>query len=599
MKTAPPPAEEALQEELRCGIERILSCLAGHEQAGDWPTTLRHLSEVFSLSEFEQAVLMACAAFELDGRFAAEFAQITVGLALEKLPDANWAAFAPDAALRLWGLIEIEAQRSISQAVIRIEESVLQLLLGNPSMDSRLVRRLRGLDAIGVCGLRQAEAVEQVVRFWKRSTGLVQIVGPEPGASEAVASAAAEKVGLMLLRCLELPEDPRERAEFVWLWNRHTLLVGGVLLLEAEEGGAIRIAQGLFGPTLLLARDRCPGLKRPSGVVEVDLPSEAERRQLWAETPVADDPELPLVAHQFQLGPDQIHQAAIEASAGKDLWSCARLQNRGRLDELAERVQVEVCWESLVVDEDVGASLHELVSQARNAREVHGAWGFGTAQGRGLGISALFSGPSGTGKTLAAEVIANELRMDLYRIDLSRVVSKYIGETEKHLRRIFDAAERGGVVLLFDEADALFGKRSEVRDSHDRYANIEVSYLLQRIEQYRGLAILTTNLRSSFDPAFLRRLRFLVQFPFPDSAQRQKIWEVAFPGSTPTTDLDCTRLAQLNVAGGSIRNIAIGAAFLAAEQGTAVGMEHLLASARAEYSKLERLLTDAEVEGWT
>ncbi|MBE9068800.1 ATP-binding protein, partial [Leptolyngbya cf. ectocarpi LEGE 11479] len=214
------------------------------------------------------------------------------------------------------------------------------------------------------------------------------------------------------------------------------------------------------------------------------------------------------------------------------------------------------------------------------------------------GISALFSGASGTGKTTAAEVIAQDLNLDLYRIDLSAVVSKYIGETEKNLRRIFDAAEGGGVILLFDEADALFGKRSDVNDSKDRYANMEVSYLLQRMESYRGLAILTTNLKNSMDQAFLRRLRFVVQFPFPDIKQRTEIWRRVFPATTPTQGLVYERLAKLSITGGNIRNIALNAAFIAADADEPVMMKHLLQAAKREYLKLERPLTDTEIKGW-
>jgi len=211
---------------------------------------------------------------------------------------------------------------------------------------------------------------------------------------------------------------------------------------------------------------------------------------------------------------------------------------------------------------------------------------------------SLFAGASGTGKTLAAEVLANELRLDLYRIDLSSVVSKYIGETEKNLRRVFDAAEEGGAILLFDEADALFGKRSEVKDSHDRYANIEVSYLLQRMEAYRGLAILTTNLKSALDTAFLRRIRFIVQFPFPDAAMREEIWRRIFPPTLPTENLDLAKLARLHIAGGNIRNIALNAAFLAADAREPVRMTHMLRAASTEYAKLEKPLTVAEIGGW-
>jgi SpoVK/Ycf46/Vps4 family AAA+-type ATPase len=196
---------------------------------------------------------------------------------------------------------------------------------------------------------------------------------------------------------------------------------------------------------------------------------------------------------------------------------------------------------------------------------------------------------------MAAEVLAAELGLDLYRVDLSQVMSKYIGETEKNLRRIFDAAESGGAILLFDEADALFGKRSEVKDSHDRFANIEVSYLLQRMEAFGGLAILTTNLKGALDPAFLRRIRFVVQFPFPDAPQRWAIWQGIFPRGTPTEGLDHEQLARMSISGGSIRNIALNAAFLAAGEGASVRMHHVVRAAKAEYVKLERPLTASEI----
>jgi SpoVK/Ycf46/Vps4 family AAA+-type ATPase len=212
-------------------------------------------------------------------------------------------------------------------------------------------------------------------------------------------------------------------------------------------------------------------------------------------------------------------------------------------------------------------------------------------------VAVLFVGPSGTGKTMAAEVLAASLRLDLFRVDLSQVVSKYIGETEKNLRRIFEAAEASGAILLFDEADALFGKRSEVKDSHDRYANLEISYLLQRMEAYRGLAVLTTNLKNALDPAFLRRLRFVVDFPFPDAALRGELWRRIFPTGTPVAETDPDRLARLAVAGGTIRGIALNASFLAAEAGEPVGMHHLLAAARREYAKLEKPVTAAEFGG--
>ncbi|MCY1338968.1 ATP-dependent zinc metalloprotease FtsH [compost metagenome] len=255
-------------------------------------------------------------------------------------------------------------------------------------------------------------------------------------------------------------------------------------------------------------------------------------------------------------------------------------------------------WADLVLPEAQLLTLQQIAVHTRHRLTVHHDWGFAAKGARGLGIATLFWGDSGTGKTLAAEVLANTLDLALYRIDLSAVVSKYIGETEKNLRRVFDGAEELGAILLFDEADALFGKRSEVKDSHDRYANIEVSYLLQRMEGYRGLAILTTNHKAALDSAFARRLRFVVHFPFPDAVQREALWRGVFPAATPLAALDYAKLARLAVPGGTIRNIALAAAFLAAEAGTAVGMPHLLRAAHIEAAKRDKAISDSETRGW-
>jgi len=271
---------------------------------------------------------------------------------------------------------------------------------------------------------------------------------------------------------------------------------------------------------------------------------------------------------------------------------------RPRLDDLAQRIESTATWEDLVLPEQQRQTLKDIRAHVQQRAKVYQDWGFAGKGGRGLGTSALFSGASGTGKTMAAEVLAQELHLDLYRIDLSAVVSKYIGETEKNLRRIFDAAETGGAILLFDEADALFGKRTEVKDSHDRHANVEVSYLLQRMEAYQGLAILTTNLKGSLDQAFLRRIRFVVSFPFPDATGRAEIWQRIFPSLTPTEGLDVNKLAKLNAAGGNIRNIGLNAAFLAADAGEPVMMKHILQATRREYVKMEKTLTDVEIRGW-
>ncbi|WP_009917495.1 ATP-binding protein, partial [Burkholderia humptydooensis] len=297
---------------------------------------------------------------------------------------------------------------------------------------------------------------------------------------------------------------------------------------------------------------------------------------------------------QFRVDPSVLEQAlgAVtdfdDATAEPTLWHALREAARGGLDTLAQRIDSRTAFDDLVLPPFVAAQLREIAAQLRDRQTVYDDWGFGRGQTRGLGIAALFAGESGTGKTMAAEAIANAARVDLYRIDLSSVVNKYIGETEKNLARLFDAAETSGAILLFDEADALFGRRSDVKDSHDRYANIEVAYLLQRIETYRGLAILTTNMKSALDRAFLRRIRFVVNFPFPDAAARESIWRRQFPAAAPLGAIDFGALARLNLAGGHIRSVALNAAFKAAGGGGAIDQAALMDAARAEYAKLER-----------
>jgi SpoVK/Ycf46/Vps4 family AAA+-type ATPase len=328
------------------------------------------------------------------------------------------------------------------------------------------------------------------------------------------------------------------------------------------------------------------------------------------------DGDLDAIVSEFDLSSQSIRNAWWEITAKKDsfcrsvgkdddlrllervIWDACCSQVRHNLEALAQRIVPVAAWEDLVLPAMQTQILRDIAIHVRNRAKVYGQWGFERKLSMGKGISVLFSGASGTGKTLAAEVLANELGLDLYRIDLSSVVSKYIGETEKNLKRVFDAAERGGCLLLFDEADALFGKRSEVKDSHDRYANIEVSYLLQRMEAYRGLAILTTNMKKSLDPAFLRRIRFSVNFPFPDAGQRARIWMRIFPPQAPKGRLDVEKLSRLNVAGGNIKNIALYSAFLAAEESQPIAMIHLLHAARVEYAKLEKPLTETEIGGW-
>jgi hypothetical protein len=370
------------------------------------------------------------------------------------------------------------------------------------------------------------------------------------------------------------------------------------------------LTERMRGALFLSTRDRGSRIRRALISFDVARPSQSEQQTIWrnAQPAVAErlNGQVEALVSQFDLGTRAIREVctamltgqAASDDLGTELWDACRAQTRPRLDHLAQRIEPVATWDDLILPDLQGRILREIALHVRQRARVYDEWGFAAKSSRGLGISALFEGSSGTGKTMAAEVLANELRLDLYRIDLSQVVSKYIGETEKNLRQVFDAAETGGAILLFDEADALFGKRSEIRDSHDRYANIEVSYLLQRMESYRGLAILTTNMKSALDTGFLRRIRFVVQFPFPDASYRAEIWRRIFPRETPTEGLDVNKLARLNVAGGNIRNIALNAAFLAASDGGRVRMAHLLRAARSEYAKQEKPLSGAEVGGW-
>jgi hypothetical protein len=418
-----------------------------------------------------------------------------------------------------------------------------------------------------------------------------------------------------------VPSAPAEMETLLRLWERESILSWSALLLDCDKiditdlvrTHAIgRFLERVSGFVLITSRSRIRIQQRPIVSFDINKPTIEEQVILWQSNLADLEPQLngqvKKIVSEFNLSPNTIRAACAEAlgqltrgkeqDVGQILWDACRMQARPDLDDLAQRIPSTATWQDLVLPPAQAEMLQEIAAHLRQRATVYQTWGFAAKNTRGLGISALFSGGSGTGKTLAAEVLAHELHLDLYRIDLSSVVSKYIGETEKNLRQVFDAAEVGGVILLFDEADALFGKRSEVKDSHDRHANIEISYLLQRMESYPGLAIMTTNLKSSIDTAFQRRIRFAVQFPFPDATQRAEIWRRVYPANTPTHDLDAKKLAQLSVAGGNIRNIALNAAFLAADAGEPVQMKHILRAARTEYAKIDKLLTEAEIGGW-
>jgi SpoVK/Ycf46/Vps4 family AAA+-type ATPase len=337
----------------------------------------------------------------------------------------------------------------------------------------------------------------------------------------------------------------------------------------------------------------------------VRKPLPEEQLELWSDVlGRQNDDELARLTEQFSFNQPEITRIARDVQGNGParrpvdapaIWSACRAATRSGMSRLARRIDARAAWDDIVLPDDLNRLLRQIAQQVFSRNRVYGDWGFREKMNRGLGISALFSGPSGTGKTMAAEVIANACRLDLYAIDLSAVISKYIGETEKNLRKLFDAAEDSGAILFFDEADALFGKRSEVKDSHDRYANTQIDYLLQRMEAYPGLAILATNMKSALDKAFTRRLRFILDFPFPGESLRRQIWTQIFPNRTPVrADIDFARLARLSLSGGSIHNIALNAAFLAAQSGEDVGMSHLLDAARTELRKIGQPIKESD-----
>ncbi|MEU5268980.1 AAA family ATPase [Streptomyces hygroscopicus] len=617
------------------------------------PATLDALVACFGLSTFERQLVLLAAAAELDPTAAARCAAAsgdparaypTFSLALAALDEPHWSALTPVSPLRRWRLVELDDETRLTTSRLRVDERILHFLAGSPYLDARLHGLLRRAPVPPTLPPSYDRAADRVAEGWSGSRPeaplRVELVGGDLTTRTDIAAVAARRTGLALyvMAADDVPTDAAERDRLARLWQREAVLLPAALLLEVGELDREQAAatdafiDGAAVPLVVSSPDpRHTG--RPRGErVTVPALDDTEQLALWADAfadiPRVEEAHLRSLVAQFQLPPHIIRSAAAavrrdlpdpdpdpdadaDADAGLDTgtdtdaldptelaWRAGLIEARIGLDELGRRIEPEAAWDDLVLPDHQSRILREIVAHVRQRATVHQEWGFAATLRRGLGVTALFAGGSGTGKTLAAEVMAKELGLDLFLIDLSQVVSKYIGETEKNLRKVFDAAERGGALLLFDEADALFGKRSEVKDSHDRYANLEVSYLLMRMEAYRGLAILTTNMKKALDPAFMRRIRFVVDFPFPGESERAEIWRRVLPDRAPVKDIDPERLARLTVAGGSIRNIALSGAFLAAEEGGRIQMRHMLAAARTEYQKLDRSLTPSEVAGW-
>ncbi len=640
------------------GEQRLAERRAGWHREG---ATLRleELSRLFGLSPFERDALLVVLAPEVDLRYERLFAYLhddvtrkrpSVDLVLNLLC-ADFAAklatrtcFSAGAPLlrhRLLETIDDPSRPSppLLGRALKMDDRLVDYLLGGDPLDVRLltcaevVEPRRGVREPPAAASLEGPLRELAAGPWQSAPAeVIYLQGPSGGGRREAAEAVCRARGLALLVVhldrLPAGDDGAFRA-VVELALREAALRGAVPYwnafdrLLAEE----RAPQLQFFLAALAGR---AGLAFLAGEVlweagsalgqarfvrlELAPPEEAERAALWRRClgrPRPSDDGLLDLASRFRLTGGRIRDAAATARSlaarrgakgGRpslgDLAAACRIHSRSRLSPLAQKIEPRYRWRDIVLPADALAQLREIGHHVRHRARVHGEWGFEEKLARGRGINVLFAGPSGTGKTMAAEILAGELGLELYRIDLAAVVSKYIGETEKNLSRIFDEAEAANAILFFDEADALFGKRSKVRDSHDRYANVEVAYLLQRMETYSGVAILATNLAENLDEAFARRMRFRVEFSFPDAARRRRIWEGVLPDRLPRgEDVDLDFLARrFEITGGNIRNIVLAGAFLAAADGGRLGMDHLLHATRREYQKLGRMAIDGEFE---
>lgn len=606
------------------------------------------LAQRLDLGPFERDVVLLTFAAELDPRFRLELPPVTIGSALELLHDAHWAALDDAAPLRTLGVIETPGDQSaiaLADTPLRLAKDVTRHLMGFdprigdaapltlvPEPPALVTRQIEAGSSLAAAAARATETTGE----WPA----IELHGAQEEDRLAVAFVvgAAFGSGVATVDVRDLPAPGAELDGALRTLSRLGRVTQTLLCLttgpEHDDDPSLRhrldrAVARLQAPFLLTAAK--PSTHDPArqtlrrAVTPLDA---TERLELWeaftdralhrldAKRTKALDAPLAQLAADFRLGARALHRATLEAEAAvaeerqdeddprppdphrfaAHLRAACAADVRARLDPLADRIDLTDTAEVALPDREA-RQLTELELAIRLSEAVSTGWGLG--RGRTLGTSALFAGPSGTGKTHAAHALAKRLGLDLYRVDLAGVLSKYIGETERNLDRIFDAAEAGGVILLFDEADALFGKRSEVRDSHDRYANIGVAYLLARLERTPAPVVLTTNLKDALDPAFLRRLLIVIDFPFPAEAERAEIWRSVYPPRAPVADdLDPQRLARVTATGGTIANIARRGAYLAAGEPAAIGMGHLLEATRRELRKAGRDLTPEELSAW-
>jgi len=638
--TLDPDEEQTFSEALLQAAQQAQK-LAEMAKQQSQPLRLGHLAHVFGLDRFDLDTLLICLAPTLDLRYERFYGYLqddvtqkrpTVNLVLNLLAASGpqrltlLSRFSGDAPLFRSHLVECIAPQSepsppLLRQTLRVDETVVSWLLGTyrPHADlganaNLLIPRIGDAEWMLPAGMRAlferdlAEA--PVIAFY----------GSDRAAQRAAAHFAATCRGRVLL-VVELDaviDGGLSPAQAVRLALRDARLNGAIPFLSGWDAC---LKDGSPPPNLLADLFAYPEvaivggqtLWQPANMerdrnllwLEFPTPGYVQRQALWHHYLGTGEPvDVSALAGQFLLTAGQIRDAVAAAKdaavqrgsplQSADLFAAARAYSNPRLARLARKIVPRYDWDDIVLPEDQVSLLHEIVDTVRGRPLVLETWGVGKKLASSAGVTVLFAGPPGTGKTMSAEIIARELNQDLYKIDLSTIVSKYIGETEKNLERIFTEAQASNAILFFDEADALFGKRSEVRDSHDRYANIEISYLLQRMEMYDGVTILATNLRANLDEAFTRRLQFAVDFPFPEEADRLRIWRTLFPPDVPRdAELDFALLARrFKLAGGNIRNILVNAAYLAASDGGRVTMGHLLHGTRRELQKMGRLMED-------
>lgn len=600
------------------------------------------LGERYDLSRLELDALLIALAPEIDPRYERIFAylqddvsrrrpstDLILNLVCESAADKlhKRAIFAESGTLAANRLIRFygDPQVGMSRREVCVDPRVVGFLLEETALDAKLIRFVRVIapGAIGraadpglVRAVRRAAAGKRPLRIYfrgaddyeKRSAAVA--LGAEVGAELLVADVAlAARGGDIEERLLDLAREALLRGAIVYLEHLDAISE------EAPRETLLRSLPAFPGPVILsglreLRIDRVP--VRGMITVSFEIPDWPVRRSVWSRAlsqrgAGASEEAMDALADCFRFSAGQIDEAVETASnlaeyrgeglGVEHLFEAARARCGQELATLTRKIAPAHGWNDIILPSDALEQLHEICRRVTRRHQVMDQWGFDRKLSSGKGVNALFHGYSGTGKTMAAEVIARELKLDLYKIDLAGVVSKYIGETEKNLDRIFLAAHNANAILLFDEADAILGKRSEVRDAHDRYANLEVSYLLQKMEEHEGISILSTNLRQNLDDAFLRRLAFTVAFPFPDEPSRQRIWVAIWPNETLLApDVDAEWLARrFMLSGGNIRNAALAAAYLAADDGSAVTLAHILRAVRSEFLKMGKTLTEVEL----